>query len=118
MGDRAAAILKTRDMAETIRWYAAAGFEVRDRVPADDPVWCEVARDGLVLQFLSGETPWLGAPMLTGCLYLYPPSVAAVAAELKGRVDLPFGIEEREWGRRELVLHDPNGYYLTFAEDI
>ena len=33
MGDRAAAILKTHEMAETIRWYAAAGFDVRDRFP-------------------------------------------------------------------------------------
>ena len=117
MGDRAVAILKTHDMAETIRWYAAAGFEVRDRFPGDNPTWCEVARDSVVLQFLSGDTPWLGAPMLTGCLYVYP-SVTAVAEELKGRVDLPFGVEVREWGRRELVVQDPNGYYLTFAEDL
>ena len=118
MSDRAVAILKTHDMVETIRWYAAAGFDVRDRLPDDNPTWCEVARNGVVLQFLSGDTPWLGAPTLTGCLYLYPPSVAAVAEELKGKVDLPFGVEERDWGRRELVLQDPNGYYLTFAEDL
>ena len=70
------------------------------------------------MQFLSGDTPWSGAPTLTGCLYLYPPSVAAVAEELQGQVDLPFGVEEREWGRRELVVQDPNGYFLTFAEDL
>ena len=118
MGDRPVAILKTYDMAQTIRWYAAAGFEVRDRLPDDHPTWCEVARDGVVLQFLSGDTPWFGTPTLTGCLYLYPPSVAAVAEELEGHVDLPLGVEEREWGRRELVVQDPNGYFLTFAEDL
>ena len=32
-------------------------------------------------------------------------------------IDLEWGVEERDWGRRELVVRDPNGYYLTFAED-
>jgi len=115
--DRAVAILKTQDMAETIRWYTAAGFELRDQFPGDDPTWCEVARDDLVVQFLAGDTPWPGAPSMTGCLYIYPASVAAIHAELSGVIDLEWGIEDRDWGRRELVVRDPNGYFLTFAQD-
>ena len=34
VADRAVAILKTDDMAETIRWYLAAGFELRDQFRA------------------------------------------------------------------------------------
>src|SRR6185295_6659414 len=109
-------ILKTHDMEETIRWYNAVGFEVRDHFPGE-PAWCELARDDLVVQFLSGETPWPGAPMMTGCLYIHPPNVTAVYDELRGTIDLPWGVEDRDWGRRELVVRDPNGYYLTFAED-
>lgn len=78
VADRAIAILKTDDMAETIRWYLAAGFELRDQFPGGDPTWCELARDGL-------RPRW--------------------------------GIEDRDWGRRELVVRDPSGYFLTFAED-
>jgi hypothetical protein len=114
-GDRAVAILKTDDMAETIRWYLAAGFELRDQFPGGDPTWCELARDGLVLQFLAGETPWPGTPTMTGCLYLYPTSVVAVHEELRDIIDLEWGIEDRDWGRRELVVRDPSGYFLTFA---
>jgi len=117
VGDRAVAILKTDDMAETIRWYLAAGFELRDQFPGGDPTWCELARDGLVLQFLTGETPWPGTPTMTGCLYLYPTSVVAVHEELRDVIDLEWGIEDRDWGKRELVVRDPSGYFLTFAED-
>jgi catechol 2,3-dioxygenase-like lactoylglutathione lyase family enzyme len=119
MADDGAAhvILKTLDMAETIRWYTSVGFELRDRFPDIEPSWCEVARDDLVVQFLSGNTPWPGVPAMTGCLYIHPPSVTAVQDELRGVIDLQWGVEEREWGRRELVVRDPNGYYLTFAED-
>ena len=115
--DRAVAILKTQDMAETIRWYTAAGFVLRDHFPGPDPTWCELARDDLVVQFLAGDTPWAGTPAMTGCLYVYPASVDAVHDELSGVINLEWGVEDRDWGRRELVLRDPNGYFLTFAED-
>jgi catechol 2,3-dioxygenase-like lactoylglutathione lyase family enzyme len=42
MNERAAhVILKTLDMAETIRWYTTAGFQLRDRFPDIEPRWCE-----------------------------------------------------------------------------
>jgi len=50
----AVAILKSADIAATLGWYREVGFEVRRQELA----FGEVARDGLVLQFLSGETPW------------------------------------------------------------
>ena len=84
----ACVILKTLDMAETIRWYSAVGFQIRDRFPDVEPSWCEMARDDLVVQFLSGETPWPEAPVMTGCLYAHPASVTAVHDELRGVIDL------------------------------
>ncbi|MCI0689876.1 MAG: hypothetical protein L0Y54_21945 [Sporichthyaceae bacterium] len=119
MGDQAqvCAILKTTDMAATIEWYRAVGFELRGHTPATGtPTWCELARDQLVVQFLDGETPWPGPPQLTGCFYVHPASVEAVFAEVRDRVEAEWGIETREWGARELTLRDPNGYYLVFTE--
>jgi|RhiMethySRZTD1v2_1073278.scaffolds.fasta_scaffold122471_4 hypothetical protein len=68
-------ILKTLDMAETIRWYTSVGLELRNRFPDTEPAWCELARDDLVVQFLSGGTPWPGVPAMTGCLYLHRPAL-------------------------------------------
>jgi hypothetical protein len=111
-----AVVLKTLDMAATLEWYRRIGFEVRDAQPESEPTWVELARDGLVLQFLAGETPWPDPPALTGCLYVHPPSVRAVYDEISDAVACPWGVEERPWGARELTLSDPNGYYLTFTE--
>jgi hypothetical protein len=114
--EEVAVILKSSNVPATIQWYAKVGFDVHGSFPDDEPTWCEVARDGLVVQFLAGETPWEGPPHLTGCLYVHPASVEAVYAEIGGRVECERGVEEREWGARELVLRDPDGYYLTFTE--
>jgi uncharacterized glyoxalase superfamily protein PhnB len=111
------AILKTDDVAGTIAWYRRVGFELRGVHPEDgEPTWCELSRDGVVLQFLGGETPWAGPPAFTGTLYFYPPSVDALFEEIREHTPPAWGPEDREWGARELGLRDPNGYFLTFTE--
>ena len=112
----AVAILKSSDLTRTLAWYADIGFSLRDRVEADGRDWAEVERDGLVLQFLAGETPWAESPGLTGCFYVRPESVDAVYEQIRGRVDCPWGVEERPWGARELTLIDPDGYGITFTQ--
>jgi hypothetical protein len=118
MAPQACAVLKASDLPATIAWYEAAGFAIRGSVPEPDPTWCEVSRDDLVLQFLAGETPWAGPPQLTGCFYVHPQDVRATYAEIKDRVECEWGVEEREWGTRELVVQDPNGYFITFSEPL
>src|SRR5262245_61701009 len=100
-----------------VRWRSRAGFELRSRVrEVGKTTWCELARDGLVVQFLGGDTPWEGPPALTGSLYVCPVDVDAVYADVKASIKPEWGIEERDWGTRELVLRDPNGYFVTFIE--
>jgi hypothetical protein len=113
-----AVILKTLDLNATLEWYQLVGFEVRATFPEREPTWAEIARDGLVIQFASGDTPWSGPPALTGCLYVHPGSVQTVYDQIRDRVPCPSGVEERPWGARELTIADPNGYFLTFTEPI
>jgi hypothetical protein len=112
-----AVILKVADIAETLRWYQLVGFEVCGTAPDDDPTWAEVTRDGLVVQFLAGDTPWDGPPRMTGCLYVHPPSVEQLYENIRDSVRCEQGIETRPWGAVELTLQDPNGYFVTFTED-
>jgi hypothetical protein len=113
----AAAILKTLDVAQTIEWYRRVGFEIRGVFPeSGEPTWCEVSRDGVVIQFLGGETPWPEPPTFTGTLYFRPPSVMGLYEEIRRHTPPAWGPEVREWGARELGLKDPNGYFLTFTE--
>lgn len=117
--ERVSAILKTEDVRSTIEWYTRIGFALRWVFPqAGEPTWCELSRDGVVLQFLGGlETPWPDPPTFTGTLYFYPSSVQALYEEIKDHTPPAWGPEVRDWGARELGLRDPNGYFLTFTED-
>jgi hypothetical protein len=116
LSGRPVAVLKVDDMDRTVEWYEAAGFIVRGR--SDDPgtSWCEVAREGTVLQFLAGATPWQGKPALTGCIYVHVADVDHAFAALRAPVEPEWGIEDREWGAREVVLEDPNGYLITLTQ--
>jgi hypothetical protein len=111
------AILKAADVAKTIEWYQGVGFELRRVYPeTGQPTWCELARDGVVLQFLAGQTPWPGPPSFTGTIYFRPESVEGFYEQIKDHTEPAWGPEVREWGMREVGLHDPNGYFLTFTE--
>ena len=67
---RVSAILKTEDVPGTIEWYRRVGFHLEGVFPeTGEPTWCELSRDGVVLQFLGGETPWPEPPVFTGTLY-------------------------------------------------
>lgn len=93
------------------------GFTVRARTPdAGAPEWCELARDDLAVQFVSGDRPWLEPPAFTGSLYVHPHRVQAVLDDLDPTIHTEWGVEVRPWGARELVLRDPDGYFLTFTE--
>jgi catechol 2,3-dioxygenase-like lactoylglutathione lyase family enzyme len=112
----ATAILKVTDLDSTLAWYQAVGFSVRGREDGPDTSWAEVAYDDLVLQFLAGVTPWDAAPGCTGCFYVHPVSVDVVHDAVRDHVAVEWGVEERPWGARELVLVDPDGYVVTFSE--
>jgi hypothetical protein len=115
--EKVSAIFKTDDVPGTIEWYRRIGFRLRGVFPeTGEPAWCELSRDGVVLQFLGGGTPWPGPPAFTGTLYFYPESVDALSEEIKDHTPPAWGPEVREWGARELGLRDPNGYFLTFTE--
>jgi glyoxalase/bleomycin resistance protein/dioxygenase superfamily protein len=116
-GESVTAMLKAIDVAQTVEWYGRVGFEIREVFPdSGEPTFCEVARDGVVLQFLGSETPWPGPPAFTGTIYFSPQSVEALYEEIKDDAPPAWGPEVREWGTRELGLQDPNGYFLTFTE--
>jgi uncharacterized glyoxalase superfamily protein PhnB len=113
---RPVAILKASDVRRTEDWYQKVGFVLRGHHPEEAPTWCELERDGTVLQFISGETPWIDAPAFTGCFYVHCSDVDAVHEQIRDLVEIEWGVEDRDWGARELVLRDPDGYFLTFTQ--
>ncbi len=110
--------LLVTDMGQTLAFYRQLGFELTGCHP--DPVrptWAEVSRAGATFQFHTEPphgTPT--TPVCSGTFYLFPGSVVALAAELRGKVDFAWGPEVMEYGTREFAVRDPNGYYIAFTE--
>lgn len=121
IGNRVVPSLMVQDLDQTLDFYVEKlGFEVTGRYPeAGEPVWAEVRREAVALQFFCAESApeaFASRPGLTGTLYFYPESVLELAAELRGRVLFEWGPEVMDYGQREFALRDPDGYFLAFAE--
>lgn len=118
IGSRLVPALLVGDMAETLDFYRKLGFRLTGCHPErPDPVWAEVQRDSVTLQFHtdppSGTPP---TPVCSGTFYLFPDSVTDLAEELRGKVAFAWGPEVMDYGMREFAVQDPNGYYLAFSE--
>ncbi len=118
IGQRIVPALLVRDMGQTLSFYRKLGFEVTGCHPdAAAAEWAEVRRDSVVLQFHTD--PPIGTPrepVCSGTFYIYPESVAALAGELRDKVEFAWGPEVMDYGMHEFGIRDPNGYYLAFTE--
>lgn len=118
IGQRLVPALLVRDMSETLAFYRKLGFVLTGcHSNHAAPTWAEVKRDSVVLQFHTepprGTPP---TPVCSGTFYIFPESVAALAEELSGKVELAWGPEVMDYGMNEFAVQDPNGYFLAFTE--
>jgi hypothetical protein len=68
------------------------------------------SRDGVVLQFLGGETPRPGPPAFDETLYFHSESADSFFEQIKGPTTPARDPEDREWGARGIGLSEPNRY--------
>ena len=99
LGNRLVPSLLVSDLEATFTFYSRLGFSRTGVYPDEDaPIWGEVTRDGIVLQFY------------------HPSDVRARADEYRDVVPFAWGPEVMEYGMREFAIQDPDGYYLAFTE--
>jgi uncharacterized glyoxalase superfamily protein PhnB len=107
-------MLQTLDMDATIRWYREVlGFAEAARMGSD---WCRLTRDGVEIMFMTNAH--LGAPNATATQYFCVEDVMALWAEVKDRCAAEWGPEEMPYGMLEFAIRDPNGYLLSFGQEI
>jgi catechol 2,3-dioxygenase-like lactoylglutathione lyase family enzyme len=90
------------------------GFKVdwEHRFEPGFPVFAQVSRDGLSL-FLTEHS---GDCKMGGAAYIVVDDVDALFREISGREVKPAGPpEDAPWGRREMLVVDPDGNRLRFA---
>jgi catechol 2,3-dioxygenase-like lactoylglutathione lyase family enzyme len=107
-------MLKTDDMARTREWYASVlGFAVAAESGEE---WCRLTRDGVSIMFMRNEH--LGKPHATATHYFEVDNVMELWASIQDRCTAEWGPEEMPYGMLEFAIRDPNGYLLSFGQEI
>ncbi len=114
-------MLKTDDLSSTVEFYRdVLGFAVHALWPDSEPTLCILDRDSVHLIFLL-DADWDAPgsmPTMTGQLSFDVTDVDALFAAIQGRVEVLWGPETYDYGRREFSIRDRNGYRLVFSQRI
>ena len=111
-------MLWTEDLGGTIDFYTnILGFTCHKR--NDGCGWASLGLDDvwIMLALPNAHTPYdkIG---FTGSFYFTTDDVDAMWAKLKDKAKVCYGIEDFEYGMRELAIYDNNGYMLQFGQEI
>lgn len=107
-------MLKVNDIQETINFYTAhLGCTLGSRADS----FCSLKIGEQFLMFSTMDAP-KGPPHMTGVLYFYPKDVRALWKQLKDAVPVEWELQEMDYGMLEFAVRDPNGYTLSFGQDI
>ncbi|ARP99332.1 bleomycin resistance protein [Pseudorhodoplanes sinuspersici] len=106
-------MLQAGDLQRTIAWYESVlGFRCVRR----EKHWCRLERDGVTLMFMRNEH--VGTPHATGTQYIYVDDLNALWNAIKDRVTPEWGPEKMPYGMMEFAIKDPDGYLLSFGEEL
>ena len=106
-------MLQSGDLQRTIDWYGSVlGFRCIGR----EDGWCRLEREGVTIMFMRNDH--LGAPHATATQYIYVHDLAALWDAIKDRVTAEWGPEKMPYGMMEFAIKDPDGYLLSFGEEL
>ncbi len=109
--------LKTDDLEATIAFYTGVlGFRVDTLDPEDDPSLCILDCGPVHLSFYLDEEEREPEPALTGQISFDVDDLDDLHDRIRDEAEILWGPEEFDYGRREMAIHDPNGYVLVFGE--
>jgi catechol 2,3-dioxygenase-like lactoylglutathione lyase family enzyme len=107
-------MLGTKDLARTIDFYTnVLGFTLAATYPESAPTWCYLTSGTASMMFSAqdGAEPLA----LSGAIYINVDDLDAVWGRVKDAAEIDEAPIQREYGVREFVAHDPNGYHLVFG---
>jgi len=105
-------LLRCTDLERTRAFYAALpGFDVT----ASKGETLTVTGHGARLVFTAADL-WRRAPTLTGTLYFTVGDVEGTFAQVQGRVQQAWALQDMSYGAREFGIVDPDGYVLAFQQ--
>jgi uncharacterized glyoxalase superfamily protein PhnB len=118
MNDRVTPMIHVRDVQATVAWYKDIGFTVNDTYGDDNGglSFAIVSFGSTQVMFNSGGKS-SSEQRREVDLYTYTTGVDDLFERLKARVEIIEGPHETFYGKREFLIRDLNGFWITFAED-
>ena len=107
-------MLQTQDVAATRAWYESRlGFTC---AAGSHEGWCQLSRDGVSIMFMHNDL--MGEPQATATQYITVDDVMALWDRLKEHCVAEWGPERMPYGMLEFAIRDPNGYLLSFGQEV
>ena len=104
------------DVPAAVEWYESVGFAlVRTHEACGEVNWALLSFGDTELMLNAGGRP-SDAERREVDLYVRTDGVDALYARLKGGVDVVEPPHDSFYGMHELIVRDPNGFWVTFAE--
>ncbi|MCX7890008.1 MAG: VOC family protein [Rhodobacteraceae bacterium] len=106
-------MLQSADLDRTEAWYRdVLGFARAGRAEG----WLRMERDGVALMFMTNAH--VGEPAATAVQYIRVDDALSLWDDLRDKVGAEWGPEDFDYGMREFAIRDPDGYLLSFGQDL
>jgi uncharacterized glyoxalase superfamily protein PhnB len=106
------------DVRATVDWYKSIGFAVLSTYEDDDGMTFALLSYGNSQIMLSAGGRLSEEDRREVDLYVRTDDVDRLYKRLKDHVQIRLGLEETFYGTREFIVRDPNGFWLTFGQDL
>jgi uncharacterized glyoxalase superfamily protein PhnB len=118
MSRSVAPMIHVPDVTATVRWYESIGFLVRDTYGdgGDGLSFAIMSYGASEVMFNSGGRT-SDERRREVDLYVTCDDVDAVHREVDGRVEIIEPPHDTFYGMREVIVRDPNGFWITFGMD-
>ena len=115
---RVTPMIHVPDVPATVAWYELIGFRVVETFDCDGtPNWAHLAfGESRVMLNAGGESSDRERREVD--LYIHVEDVEELAARLVDQVDVIEGLRDSFYGMRELIVRDPNGFWVTFGQPV
>jgi uncharacterized glyoxalase superfamily protein PhnB len=107
------------DVRRTVDWYRDIGFDITVTY-GDNRGGSSFA----MVSFGTGEVMFSSGGRLSSHhrrevdLYVYTEDVDSLFVRIKDRVEIVEGPHNMFYGMREIIVRDPNGFWITFGEEV
>ena len=106
------------DVRAALRWYESIGFSAVDTFEDGDEITFAILSYGNSQIMLNTGGRASTDDRRDMDLYVRADDVDRLYERLKANVEIRQGLENTFYGTREFIVRDPNGFWLTFGQEL